>query len=260
MIAALPMYDHPGVRQSTDALWWAVRDRLQRAGISAPFSLSRSDDLFAQWRNPDLLLGQVCGLPFRTEFHRRVTLLGAIDYGLPDTPPGYYHSLFVVRRDDDRNRVEDFRGARLAFNEAVSHSGWATAAAAPVRFRLLPETGSHRESSRALNDGNADIAAIDAISWRLICAHTSLARALKVIGRSAATPGQALITAFPEHAPALRTAIAEGIADLAPGDRSALGIRGFVRIAPQAYLSVPNPPSPEAYSAQHVGSKSLLQG
>ena len=77
--------------------------RLRAAGIVAPEHLSRQSDLFAQWRSRDLLLGQVCGLPFRTEFHRTVTLIGALDYGLADTPPGHYHSLFVARSGDRRD-------------------------------------------------------------------------------------------------------------------------------------------------------------
>ncbi|SFC48910.1 phosphate/phosphite/phosphonate ABC transporter substrate-binding protein [Tropicimonas isoalkanivorans] len=249
MFAALPMYDHPGVRVATDAFWAEVRDRLRATGIAAPDSLTRSDDLFAQWRSRDLLLGQVCGLPFRTEMHEKVTLLGAIDYDLPDTPPGYYHSHFVARKNDARGTLAEFEGALLAFNEAASHSGWATAAFAPVRFRLGPETGSHRESVRAVAEGRVDIAAIDAISWRLLAAHTDLTDGLKIVGRSAASPGQALITAFPEAAPALRAAIAEGIAHLAPEHRAALGMAGLVALTPEEYLAVPNPPTPEAYGA-----------
>ncbi|MFV0360552.1 phosphate/phosphite/phosphonate ABC transporter substrate-binding protein [Tropicimonas sp.] len=250
MIAALPMYDHPGVRGATDALWQAIRDRLRASGIDAPEALSRSDDLFAQWRSPALLLGQTCGLPFRSELHQHVTLLGAIDYGLPDTPPGYYRSLFVARADDTRDTLAEFDGALLAYNEAVSHSGWAAAAAARVGFRIGPQTGSHRESARAIAGHKADIAAIDAISWRLLAAHTDLTGGLKIVGRSAATPGQALITAFADRAPALRAAIAGAIADLAPPDRQALGTVGFVRISPAEYLAVPVPPSPAAFASR----------
>ena len=168
---------------------------------------------------------------------------------MPDTPPGHYHSLFVAREADHRQMLAEFEGAHLAFNEAASHSGWATAAFAPVRFRLGPETGSDRESVRAIADGRAEIAAIDAISWRLLVAHTGLTGGLKIVDRSPASPGQALITAFPAAAAALRSAISEGINHLAPEHRSALGMTEFVALTPEAYLAVPNPPTPEAYAA-----------
>ncbi|SDI35791.1 phosphate/phosphite/phosphonate ABC transporter substrate-binding protein [Aliiruegeria lutimaris] len=249
MFAALPMYDHPGVRAETDALWAAIRDRLRDAGIDAPQDLLRKDDLHAQWESPELLLGQTCGLPFRTDLHYRVTLLGSIDYDLPETPPGHYHSIFVARNDDSRSHVTEFRGALLAYNDRRSHSGWATACAAPVRFRPGPETGSHRDSARAVTSGEADIAALDAISLRLLEEHTDLVRGLKRLGRSGTSPGQAIITAVPEYETAVRSALVAGIAALPEKAKSALGIRGFLRTSPQDYLSVPNPPSPEAYGS-----------
>lgn len=248
MIAALPMYDHPAVRADWDALWSRIRDALRAAGIDAPDALSRSDDLHAQWRSPDLLLGQTCGIPFRAEFHRTATLVGAMDFGLPDTPPGYYHSLFVAHRDDPRSRLEEFEGARLTYNEADSHSGWGTAVATGMAFEIGPASGSHRMSALRVAESAADIAAIDAISWRLICRHMEVARRLKPVGRSAATPGQALITAFPDHADALRDAVATGIATLPARHRKALGLRAFVDLPARDWLSVPNPPAPEAFS------------
>ncbi|PRY23742.1 ABC-type phosphate/phosphonate transport system substrate-binding protein [Aliiruegeria haliotis] len=252
MIAALPMYDHPGVRAERDVVWACIRDQLRARGVDAPETLHRADDLWEQWRSPDLLLGQTCGLPFRLEFNRTQTLVGSIDYGLPDTPPGHYHSLFVVRRSDPRDRLEDFDGAVLAYNEAVSQSGWGNAITAPVRFTVGPMTGSHRDSTLAVARGDAEIAAIDAISYRLIRAHTDFADTLKVVGRSPSTPGMALITAFPDLVQTLRNAITEGIAAMPQNAREALGVRGLTVISAADYMSVPIPPSPEAYAAEMV--------
>lgn len=253
MFAALPMYDHPGVRAETDSLWAAIGDRLRAAGIDAPGTLSREDDLYAQWRSPDLLLGQTCGLPFRLDLHAQVALVGTIDYGLPDTAPGHYRSFFVARADDPRDSLLEFDGARLAYNESVSQSGWAVACAAPIRFTVGPATGSHRDSARILAGGGAEIAAIDALSWRLLERHTDLTRNLKPVGLSDETPGMAIITAFPEHVEALRTAVAQGIADLDSAARTALGIKGFVQIPRETYLAVSIPPTPEAYAGGFSG-------
>ncbi|RYH08915.1 phosphate/phosphite/phosphonate ABC transporter substrate-binding protein [Tropicimonas sp. IMCC6043] len=249
MFAALPMYDHPGVRRATDALWAEIRDRLRAAGIDAPDALRRGGDHFAEWQDPELLLGQACCLPFRTTLDARVGLIGTIDYGLPDIPSGYYVSAFVARRSDPRNSLAEFAGATLAFNESHSHSGWGTACAAPVHFGRLIETGSHRNSCLAIAEDRAEIGAIDAISLRLLSSHSDVAADLKIVGWSAPQPGQALITAYQDRVPALRSAIETGIATLAPANRSALGIRGFVRIDSAAYRAVPIPPSPEAYGA-----------
>ena len=169
MIAALPMYDRPENAAAHDALWAAIRDALRARGASAPEALDRATGLWEGWTAPDLVLGQTCGLPFRTRLHHRVTLVATFDYALPDTPPGYYRSHFVARRDQPGG-IADFATRRFAYNQGDSHSGWAapqlTAERLGFRFAPTLETGAHRASARAVAEGRADIAAIDAITWR----------------------------------------------------------------------------------------------
>ncbi|MHC0053248.1 phosphate/phosphite/phosphonate ABC transporter substrate-binding protein [Actibacterium sp. D379-3] len=247
MIAALPMYDRPENADAHDRLWALIRDALRAEGVAAPDTLTRDMDIWDGWQHPDLVLGQACGLPIRARLHDRVTLIATADYGLPDTPPGHYHSLFVVRANapDDLTAYTD---KVLAYNEALSHSGWAAPplAAGKLGFRFTRhrETGAHRHSAAEVAGGRADIAAIDAISWRGIVAHDPAARALKVIGRTAASPGQGFITARgTDPEPHLR-ALHAAFAALPAGDRTALGLRGLVRLPLSDYLAVPTPPGP----------------
>ena len=123
-VAALPMYDWPEVAGATDRLWAAIRDALRAEGVAAPDALYRGIGLMAGWTHPALVLGQACGLPFVRSLARRVTLVGAVDYGLPGCPPGWYRSALVVRADDPRDRLAAFRGSRLAVNGFDSQSGW----------------------------------------------------------------------------------------------------------------------------------------
>ena len=74
-------------------------------------------------------------------------MLGAIDFGLENTPPGGSHSLFVARSEDSRNTVEHFSNAVPTYNEATSHSGWGTATDAGVSFRVGSASGSHWASA-----------------------------------------------------------------------------------------------------------------
>lgn len=250
MIAALPMYDHPGLHAAHDALWAGIRDTLREGGIAAPETLSRGGDIAAEWRDPDLLLGQTCGLPFRSGLHEVVTLVATFDYGLPDTPPGHYRSVFVAAADDPRDTADAFAGAALAYNEAGSHSGWAAPWLTGIGFRPALATGAHRLSARAVAEGRAAIAAIDAITWRALTRfERDVTDRLKVVGRTGAAPGQALITARPALAGALRTALAEGLARLDTGSRAALGLVGVVDIPAADYLAVPIPPDPAALAA-----------
>jgi ABC-type phosphate/phosphonate transport system substrate-binding protein len=248
MIAALPMYDWPQVAAATDRLWQGIRDRLRDAGFAAPERLSRGDSVWDIWESADLVLAQTCGMPYRTRLHGQVNLVATPDYGLPDAPPGHYYSEIVVRADEP-GEVGDFIDRTLAFNGQDSQSGWAApqnhVANLGLRFTRTLHTGAHRESARAVADGRADIAAIDAVTWRLYAAHfPAEAARLRVIAHTAPTPGLPLITSRSRPPAALAEAVAGAIEALALPDRAALGIRGIVAIPAAAYLSVPTPPPP----------------
>ena len=249
MIASLPMYDRPENAASHDALWAGIRDALRTLGGEAPEALDRQIGIWDGWGHPELVLGQVCGLPYRLAFHDKVELVANFDYGLPETPPGFYRSHFVVRADDPRGSPEEFSTQRLAYNEAKSHSGWGApqlwAKARGFFFRPELETGSHRASARAVASGQADIAAIDTISWRGIERwEPEVAAKLKIVGQTDATPGQALISAKGADADRTAKAVENGFAALPAQHRETLGIGNVVRIPKSAYLDVAIPPSP----------------
>lgn len=248
MIASLAMYDWPEVRGEHDRLWSLIREGLAGEGIAAPEALTRDAGLWEIWQSPDLVLAQTCGMPYRTRLHGRVTLVATPDYGLPEAPPGHYYSVLVTRADEP-GEAGDFLDRTFAFNGQDSQSGWAAAQNHMARrgqhFSRTLHTGAHVDSARAVAEGRADIAAIDAVSWRLMVAHRpAVAGRLRVICHTEPTPGLPLITALGRDPEPLARATAAAIAALAPADRSALGLRGVVWIPAAAYLAVPTPPPP----------------
>lgn len=248
MIASLSMYDWPQVRTENDRFWALTRAALADEGIAGPAELTRDDSLWDVWQSPGLLLGQTCGMPYRTKLHGTVELVATPDYGLPDAPPGHYYSVFVTRKDEP-GEAEDFIDRTLAFNGQDSQSGWAAPqnqmAKKGLRFTHTRHTGAHRDSARAVAAGTADIAAIDAVSWRLVEAHhQDLAGKLRVIGHTDPTPGLPLITAKGRDTAPLARAFAAAVTGLTPADRAVLGLRGLAHIPASAYLAVPTPPPP----------------
>jgi ABC-type phosphate/phosphonate transport system substrate-binding protein len=248
MIASLAMYDWPQVRSEHDRLWALIRAALLDEDIAGPQSLTRDGSLWDIWENPGLILGQTCGMPYRTRLHGQVELVGTPDYALPDAPAGHYYSVFVTRADEP-GEAEDFIDRTLAFNGQDSQSGWAAPqnqmAKAGLRFTHTRHTGAHRDSARAVAAGKADIAAVDAVSWRLIEAHhPELAAKLRVIGHTDPTPGLPLITARHRDPAPVARAVAAAFAALTGADRAALGLTGLVSIPATAYLAVPTPPPP----------------
>jgi ABC-type phosphate/phosphonate transport system substrate-binding protein len=225
------MYDWPEVREATDAFWGALREALRARGVAAPEALERGRGLMEVWTDPGLVLGQTCGLPLVRHLAGRVSVVGALDYGLPGCAPGEYRSAVVVRADDLRQGLAAFRGARLALNGTDSQSGYGAMLhhVAPLAeggrfFGAAVVTGSHAASAALVAAGGADIAALDHVSWDLWRRHRGDGR-LRVLLLTDPTPGLPLITAG-EVGP-VRAAVAEAVAGLPEGIRAALGIRGF---------------------------------
>jgi ABC-type phosphate/phosphonate transport system substrate-binding protein len=73
-----------------------------------------------------------------------VTYVGTPDYGVEGCPPGHYRSVFVVRADDRAPKPADFDGARFAYNEALSQSGWAAPQTHAAKL-------GHQPAARAAN-------------------------------------------------------------------------------------------------------------
>ncbi len=251
MFASLPMYDRPESAAAQDLFWSLIRAELAARGIDAPERLDRSVPHMEGWARPDLVLGQICNLPYRAAFRDRVTLIGAADYGLPEAAPGDYYSLFVVRKDDPAKRLQDCAGYRFAYNEALSNSGWGapvqTALAQGVTLNPAVQTGAHAASLHAVAGGLADLAALDAVTWRGLSRWDPRAAEVRVIGRSFASPGQSYITRAGQDPAPYRAALAAAIAAL-PQDQAKgplLGLRGIVALPPAAY-DLPLPPAPAA--------------
>ena len=173
--------------------------------------------------------------------------MGAPDHGLPGAPPGCYYSVFVARPGDNADPAA-YADRRFAYAEALGHSGWgapqAWAAERGFRFPATLATGAHRESVRAVAEGRADLAAIDAVSWRMLERwEPELAGALRVIGRTGTSPGLSFATAAEDPAPH-REAVAEAVERLDPASRATLGLVD-VRVLPESAYDLPLAPEVE---------------
>ena len=239
MIASLPMYEQPGTRTAHDRYWHHIRT----AHGYGPDHLTRNADPWDHWRSPELLLSQTCGMPYRNHLHGTVQLVGTPDYGLSDQP-GYYHSVYVARSSDSTELAE-YADRLFAYNDTGSQSGWAAphcdAAARGFKFSNTFKTHAHAESARAVALGQADIAAIDCVTWELIRQNAELS-GLAVIDRTPSSPGLPYITCPNRDADALFSAVAAAIDALTIADRAALKLKGITRIPAELYLAIPNPP------------------
>ncbi len=247
MIASLPMYDRAETRAANDRFWALIRDHLFFDKRPAPEHLTRDGDVWQHWLSPDLFLSQTCGLPYRARLHGKVTLVGTPVFDLP-CKPGYYFSTIIARKDDSRTDFSAFNGATFAYNEPLSQSGWAApkamADAYEIEFGAFHQSGAHVASARAVAEGHADIAAIDAVTWKMIKRYDDFAANLKEIAATPPTPALPYISQAGVDIDDLWNAMSIAIDNLSAADRDALCLTGMTVLHPEKYLAVeiPQPP------------------
>ena len=202
------MYDHPAQQSANDTLWAAIAHHLREQGVEdVPHHLDRTRDMRAIWQDSRLLLGQACGYPLAVDTTLALRVVALPVYGVPGCDGATHTSVLVVRADDERQSLDGFRGAHAAINDAQSNTGMNLfrATLAPVAgpssqdagfFGEIVETGSHRASIVAVAMGDADIAAIDCVTYAALERfEPDLTTQVRIIERSPASPTLPFVTA-----------------------------------------------------------------
>lgn len=249
-LASLPWYDLAEVQSAHDALWSAVASRLRRAGLKdVPAQLERSLDYVSQWHSGRLLLGQACGYDVATWQSNTLRVLGTPHFGFEGCEGPQYRSFVVVRQESAAHCLLDLRGARCVINTETSHSGMNTLRmlVEPLRtsgpfFGQVRVSGAHEHSAAMVTAGEADVAAIDCITFGLLQQHRLEAlESLRVIAASDLAPAPPLVTSAStsvEDVATLREVLVEVIAGAAPA-WSALRLTGLSPLPASAYASMP---------------------
>lgn len=245
----LGMYDLPAQAAANDRIWAAIAGFLRARGLAGiPSDLTRDVAPDALWRDPALLFGQACGYPLvRHSLPLRVLALPI--YAAPGAEGASHRSYIVARRHDGAGSLADFRGRRAAVNDRSSNTGMNLfrAAIAPLAegkpfFADVVVTGSHRDSARAVVSGDADVAAIDSVTFAgLARFEPDLIRPLRIVAETPSSPTLPFVTARAtpvEAVAALRLALEMVVADPALASaRDALHLAGVA--APSADALAP---------------------
>ena len=245
MNASLPMYDRPELAESHEEYWRNIHVALSNRGIDSPIHLNKQGFGLPFWKSENLVLIQTCGMPYRKYLLDKVCLVGTPDFGVDGCPPGYYCSHFVVRKNDHRESVADYHGAVFAFNEVDSQSGFAAAwnhlKVDQIWFKQTLQTGAHLTSAKAVAFKEADIASIDAVTWRFAEQYEEFAGQLRILETTTPTPGLPYITSRQNDPDLIFDALQEALAVTNPQTLRRLHIRGIQKIPKAEYLNVPNP-------------------
>jgi phosphonate transport system substrate-binding protein len=121
----------------------------------------------------------LCGLPYVWRADRPEPSLELLAALVPAAPRyadrAVYFSDVVVRRDSPWRSFAEIEGARWAYNEETSHSGYNATRHRLAQmgrdrgfFGTVVATGSHEASLRMLSDGDVDASAVDSTVLELL--------------------------------------------------------------------------------------------
>ncbi|MFN8020187.1 MAG: PhnD/SsuA/transferrin family substrate-binding protein [Acidimicrobiales bacterium] len=260
--ASIAMYPFVEVRDAFEHLWRLVRERL----TWTPALLDWPDVPADTWRSPDLVVGQTCAWPLMTALTDTVRVVGSFEHTVPDAVGPTYRSVLIARAVDASaaaGGLEALADRTAAVNDTDSLSGWVSLLHTvhgpgarwhgPVRL-----TGAHVESVRAVREGRADVASIDAVTWWLVSRlRPAAVEGLAQIGQGPRVPCLPVIVGHgvPDDAIAeLRWALDDAVRDdRFRTDRARIAVRGFVGLDLDQYRPVLElAPAPDAAATLHA--------
>ncbi len=201
--ASFPMYDFEEVRGAHEVLWSSVARKLQEAGVEGvPAALDRSRGVHELWTDPGLLLSQCCGADLMGRYAGTLALVATPLYRAPGCDGCLYSSVILVAEDSSATELSDLRNAVCVVNSRESHSGANALRAliAPLSrrgrfFSRIVTSGSHPASITAVARREADVAAIDCVTYACLERYRpSLLRGTRRLCYTAQAPGIPFVT------------------------------------------------------------------
>ena len=239
---SLPMYDFVELHSATRAVLGAIVTEVRKLGVDVQVGesdVSSHDALLALWGGDEMCISQSCGQPYIEVMQHSVDVLGTFLWRDVSDIHGNYRSVIVVRGDFPATQLGELGGAQPVINNPESLSGWCSLGAALsdvtsdanfVRPYLVG--GGHVGSLQMLQDGIADVAAIDPATYQILSrVRPALVRGLRVIGSGPLVPATPLIVSKTHKSQLadLRAAMHTVVADPQLADEmAAIGIVGFV--------------------------------
>ena len=251
-IISLPMYDWPEVREATDVWGHGIARHLRQNGFpDVPSELLRRDDYSNAWLSPDLVLSQACGYPLTHAYATALLPVLTPHYAVEGCSGPGYSSFILVRGSAGIHQLSDLRSHVCAINDRDSMSGmlalkliFAPLARGGNFFARTIETGSHLGSLQAVQSGQGDVCAIDAVCLAMAKRYRpELLDGLTELARSPLMPGLPMVTSRhrADDLGRLRLALQAAFADPELRDvRQALFLAGFSALDIDDYAIILN--------------------
>ena len=202
-VASMPMYDMPEVQGALNSLWAGLARHLKREGLSeVPDHIQHGRNLADLWDDSDLWFSQCCGYDIVRRYAGKLRPVATPHYGAPGCKGSDYASNVVVAGDCETNDVLEMFGAVCVVNGLESHSGSNAlkALVAPRNrdgrfFSEIKISGTHVASLEMIRLGEADVAAIDCVTYALLESYRPAALAgIRKLGRTYRAPAIPYVT------------------------------------------------------------------
>jgi ABC-type phosphate/phosphonate transport system substrate-binding protein len=202
-VASLPMYNIPEIRKASSSLWNGIAKYLRLEGVeNVPDRLVFNRTLHNLWNDPNLMFSQCCGYDVVRRFENTLTPLAVPHYDVAACAGGEYSSLVVVGEDCQYDDVLEMQGTVAAINGPESHSGMSSLRELVASrhkngrfFDAIRISGAHVKSLAMLRRGEADVAAIDCVTYTLLSVYQPKSLAgTRVLGQTYHSPAPPYIT------------------------------------------------------------------
>ena len=155
------------------------------------------------FRSPNMVIGHTCGLPLLERWQSTYLPVSVPLFDIPGCNGTRYRSWLVCQANDSRDSLREFRDTRVAINGRDSNSGMnvlrheivslldgAHVDPSERYFKRVIISGSHEASLRAVANGEADLAAIDVVSYfHLTRLEPALSRQTRIFSSTVETTG-----------------------------------------------------------------------
>jgi len=203
MQVSLPMYDFPEIREVTEAWWRGIAKHMKLQGVTdVPGSLTHEMSLDKLWKDKSLLISQCCGFNVIKGYQDYLSVLMITDWEAEGCEPCKYSSHIIVHEDSPYEKISQLKDKTAVINGSDSHSGMAALlhVVQPYCidgrfFKEIHISGAHAESLTFVQSKQADIAAIDCVTFALLKRYrpTALDR-IRIISQSKAAPALPYVT------------------------------------------------------------------
>lgn len=155
----------------------------------------------AIYQSDAMLIAHTCGYPLVTRLVHSHYPVSVPVFNIQGCAGRNYSSWFVCHQSNPGQSLEAFKNSRVAINSRDSNSGMNVLRHAiselqnardntAIFFDSVIETGSHEASLNLVAEGEADMAAIDAVShYHLLRLDPGLEQKTRVFAQSRHTPG-----------------------------------------------------------------------